>query len=128
MLKHDRGCCHFVPTSLYERRHEHTSSVLLNVHMQRPYRLLGTDMNQPDTRQKSTKCVSRQPFLCFSSVSNRTRIRAPVQNQQPMELISARKTSRTQAQKPGESYRRRLWCSLLSLCDVFRALINFFVC
>ena len=29
---------------------------------------------------------------------------------------------------PGESYRRRLGWSLLCLCDVFRALINFLVC
>ena len=61
-------------------------------------------------------------------VSNRTRLRAPVQNQQSMELISARNTSRTQAGKPGESYRGRLRSLLLSLCDVFRALINSLVC
>jgi len=63
--------------------------------------------------------------------------RAPVQNQETSEWISIRKTSQKDVSlmdlvfspmPAGESYRRRLMCLLLCLCDVFRAIINSPVC
>ena len=67
-----------------------------------------------------------------SKICNRTRPRAPVQNQQTRELNNDVPLVEFMylvfTRMPGESYRGRLTSLLLYLCYVFRALINSLVC